>query len=102
MLQTILTPEERGRIRRILALPLRHKARFAWRLRNDPRVTRQMKLPIAFVIGYLLLPVHVVPRWVPLFRRLDNLVVAAAGLWLFVKLIPPDLLEEHLERVEGR
>ncbi|MGI8550745.1 MAG: YkvA family protein [Dehalococcoidia bacterium] len=96
----VVTPEERTSIRRMLALPLRRKVQLAWGLRHDAQVTNVMKLPLALVIGYILLPVHVVPRWIPFFRRLDNLLVAAIGLWLFVKLVPPDLLEQHLAQVE--
>lgn len=102
MINRIVTEEERSSIGRMLTLSLGRKLRFVWNLRRDPRVTRQMKVPVVLVILYLILPVHVVPRWVPFFRRLDDLFIAAVGLWLFVKLTPSTLIEEHLNRVEKK
>jgi len=54
------------------------------------------------VIAYMLSPVHILPRQVNVLRRLDNWLIALVGLWLFVRLVPRDLLEEHLGRVEKR
>lgn len=96
----VVSYDERNQIKRILGLPLRRKLRFAMSLRRDSRVTGLMQLPLLAIVAYLVLPVHVVPRWIPFFRRLDNLVALAIGLWVFIKLTPPHLLEDHLERAE--
>lgn len=98
----VVTPEDRSYIGRILRLSFRRKAQLAWNLRRDPEVTRVMTLPLIAAVLYVLLPLHIVPRWVPFFRRLDNLAVAALGLYLFVKLVPRSVLDEHLQRVEPR
>ncbi len=91
--------ESLGRLRR---LPLRRKVRLAWRLRRDPRVSRLAKLPLIAVIAYIVTPINIIPRWLPVVRRLDNFIIAVVGLWLFVKLIPHDLLDEHLSKIEKR
>ncbi len=87
---------------RVLGLSLGRKLRLAWRLRRDERVPRYARLPLIVVIAYILSPVHILPRQLGLFRRLDNWLIALLGLWLFVRLVPSDLLEEHLGRVEKR
>ena len=86
----------------MLGLSLGRKLRLAWRLRRDERVPRYARLPLIFVIAYVLSPVHLLPRQLRVLRRLDNWLIALVGLWLFVRLIPRDLLEEHLGRVEKR
>ena len=95
-----ITAEDRAIISRIIKLPLTSKARFVWGLRKDPGITREMMLPMLFVLAYIVLPIRVLPRWLPFSRQVDNLVMAVAGLWLFVKLTPPNLLETHLTQAE--
>lgn len=87
---------------RVLGLSLSRKLRLAWRLRRDERVPRYARLPLILVIAYVVSPVHILPRQLHTLRRLDNWLIALVGLWLFVRLIPHDLLEEHLGRVEKR
>ncbi len=87
---------------RILGLSLARKLRLAWRLRGDQRVPGYARLPLIVVIAYMLSPVHILPRQLRVLRRLDNWLIALVGLWLFVRLVPRDLLEEHLGRVEKR
>lgn len=88
-----------GRLRR---LPLRRKLRLAWRLRRDPRVSLLAKLPLIVVLAYLLTPINIIPRWLPIIRRFDNFIIAVVGFWIFVKVIPHELLDEHLSRIEKR
>jgi len=94
--------EQKEILGRVLSLPLRRKVRLAWRLRKDRRVSQIAKLPLLLVIAYVATPINVLPRWIPIVRRFDNLLIGALGLWLFVKLVPNDLLDEHLGRLERR
>src|SRR6476661_987694 len=85
---------------RLRRLTLRRKVRLAWRLRRDPRVSRLAKLPLIVVLAYIVTPINIIPRWLPIVRRLDNFIIAFVGLWIFVKLIPHELLDEHLSKIE--
>jgi len=87
---------------RVLGLSLARKLRLTWRLRRDPRVPRYARLPLILVIAYVLSPVHILPRQLRVLRRLDNWLIAFVGIWLFIRLVPRELLEEHLVRVEKR
>jgi len=98
-MQKIVSADDRSRIAEVTKLPLWQKVRLAWRLRRDRRVPALMILPLAGVIIYIVLPFHVLPRRLKLLRTFDDLLVAAAGLWLLVKLIPKDVLDEHLGRL---
>ena len=100
-MRNLVSAGDRSRIAHVLALPLPRKLRLVWALCRDPRVTHMVTLPLALVIAYVLLPVHILPRRVRVLRSIDNLLVAAVGLWLFVKLVPAELLDEHLDRVRG-
>jgi hypothetical protein len=98
----IMTPEERSEITRIVRLPLLKKASFAWGLRNDRRVNTAMTLPLALAAAFIILPVHVLPRWLPFRRRIENVIALSAGLFCFVKLAPPGLITDHLDETEPR
>ena len=100
-MNAIMTPEERGEIVRIMRLPLLQKARFGWNLRHDQRVTSGMTLPLALAVAFTILPVHVLPGWLPFRKRAENLIALGAGLYCFVKLAPPGLIQEHLDRAEN-
>ncbi|MHB8574621.1 MAG: YkvA family protein [Dehalococcoidia bacterium] len=102
----IVDSGERESIKRILRLSLRRKLRLAWQMRRDPRVSQAAKIPLLVVIAYIVTPIHVLPTKIPLLkhlpfmRQIDDLIMAALGLWLFVKLVPDDVLDEHLSRAE--
>jgi uncharacterized membrane protein YkvA (DUF1232 family) len=100
MTDFIVTASEWDHLRRIIDLPMRRKLRFAFGLTRDQRLTPVMAAPLLAVIVYLLLPINLIPKWLFLLRKFDNLIVGAVGLWLFVKLTPPEVLEDHLTGVE--
>jgi uncharacterized membrane protein YkvA (DUF1232 family) len=89
-------------LKRLRRLSLRRRTQLAWRMRRDPRVPITAKLTLLAVIAYVVSPINVIPRWIPVIRRLDNFLIAATGLWVVSKLIPPHLLDEHLNAVEKR
>ncbi|HTE85291.1 MAG TPA: hypothetical protein VK821_11205 [Dehalococcoidia bacterium] len=101
MIDAIASPSERDHLRRIIGLPARRKLRFLFGLTRDDRLTPLMFAPLVGVIAYTLLPVNVIPRWLFLLRKFDNLIIGAVGLWLFVKLTPPEVLDEHLASLEA-
>lgn len=45
--------------------------------------------------AYALSPIDLIPDFIPVLGLLDDLVLVPAGLWLFVKLLPPGLIDEH-------
>ena len=45
--------------------------------------------------AYALSPIDLIPDFIPVLGLLDDIVLVPAGLWLFVKLLPPGIMEEH-------
>ena len=45
--------------------------------------------------AYALSPIDLIPDFIPVLGLLDDAVLVPAGLWLFVKLLPPGLMDEH-------
>ena len=101
MIDAIVSASERDHIRRILALPMGRKLRLLFSLMHDGRLTPLMFAPLIGVIAYIVLPINLIPKWVFILRKMDNLLIGFLGLWLFVKLTPPEILDENLAGIEG-
>ena len=82
-----------------MGLPTRPKVAFYHRVWADRRVPLMAQLLVPLTILYLLLPFDIIPDFAPAVGQLDDLVVVALALALFVRLRPTAVLEEHLARV---
>jgi uncharacterized membrane protein YkvA (DUF1232 family) len=65
------------------------------RLLGDPRVPRRYKLLLGALIGYLALPIDLVPDFIPVAGHLDDAVVVALALRVVMRGSGTDLLREH-------
>ncbi|MBR1125097.1 DUF1232 domain-containing protein [Bradyrhizobium lablabi] len=62
---------------------------------RDRRVPWYAKALAIVVAGYALSPIDLIPDFVPILGYLDDVILVPAGIWLVVRLIPPDVMEEH-------
>jgi len=47
------------------------------------------------VTAYALSPLDLIPDFIPLLGLLDDAVLIPLGIWLFVKMLPTGVFEEH-------
>ena len=64
------------------------------RLLRDPRLPRRHKLLVAALLPYLLLPVDLIPDFIPVAGQLDDAVIVALVLRRVLRA-NPELVEEH-------
>ncbi|MGE5303358.1 MAG: YkvA family protein [Alphaproteobacteria bacterium] len=69
------------------------------RLMTDPRVTLAPKLVVVGVLAYLILPTDLVPDFIPGLGQVDDVIVLLAGLKLFLRLCPPEVVHEHVKSI---
>jgi len=69
------------------------------RLVKDPRVNPVPKLVVLGVLAYLVLPVDLVPDFIPGLGQADDVAVLLAGLKLFLRLCPPAIVQEHVKSI---
>lgn len=62
---------------------------------EDPRVPWYAKALAIVVAGYALSPIDLIPDFIPVFGYLDDVVLIPIGIWLVIRLIPPDIMAEH-------
>lgn len=65
------------------------------RLLADSRIPRSRKLLVAVMVGYLAMPLDVVPDFIPVAGQLDDAVLVAFVLRMLLKGGGRDLIEEH-------
>ncbi|WP_241527319.1 YkvA family protein [Sphingomonas turrisvirgatae] len=74
---------------------IRIEAHAIWLAVRDPRTPAVAKVVGMLVVGYALSPIDLVPDFIPVLGLIDDALLIPAGVWLFAKLVPAELLAEH-------
>lgn len=74
---------------------LPYHSRLVARLLRDPRVGLGPKLLLLGTAVYVVVPVDVLPDWLPLIGALDDLTLLALACRGFLALCPEPVLAEH-------
>lgn len=93
-----MTPDPGDLRRRYFALPWRGKLAVAWRLWRDRRVPLVPRLLLPAVVLYLLMPIDIIPDFIPVLGQLDDLLVVILALGLFLRLTPRNVMADHIAR----
>jgi len=78
-----------------LARRIRVEAHAAWLCARDPRTPWYARVFGLLIAAYALSPIDLVPDFIPVLGLLDDAILVPAGIWLFVKMVPRELFEEH-------
>ncbi len=68
---------------------------------KDPRVPRYAKAFMIAVIGYALSPIDLIPDFIPILGYIDDLIIIPAGVFLALKMIPREVLDECREKAKS-
>ena len=82
------------------AFALKRDAHAVWLAARDPRTPWYAKAVALCVAAYAFSPIDLIPDFVPVLGYLDDLILVPAGLWLALKLVPPEVLAEHRAAAE--
>ncbi|WP_353644869.1 DUF1232 domain-containing protein [Mesorhizobium sp. WSM2239] len=72
---------------------------------RDPRTPWYAKATAACVAAYALSPIDLIPDFIPVLGYIDDLLIVPAGIWIAVRLVPAELMDEFrakAEKVEAR
>ena len=83
------------------ALAIKRDVHALYLAARDPRVPWYAKAVAVFVAGYALSPIDLIPDFIPVLGYLDDLIIVPLGIWLAVRLIPPEILAEHRATAEA-
>ncbi|HEX8193134.1 MAG TPA: DUF1232 domain-containing protein [Allosphingosinicella sp.] len=74
---------------------LRIDAHAAFLAARDPRCPWHARALGLVVTAYALSPIDLIPDFIPVLGLLDDALLIPLGLWLFLKLLPDGLMDEH-------
>jgi uncharacterized membrane protein YkvA (DUF1232 family) len=83
------------------ARALKRDAVALWLAARDLRTPLTAKLLAGAVAAYALSPIDLIPDFIPVLGYLDDLLLVPGGIWLAVRLIPPELLAEFRASAEA-
>lgn len=69
------------------------------RLVNDARISLWPKLLLLLVLAYVIVPTDLVPDFLFGLGQVDDLVIVFAGLRLFLRLCPKEVVQEHVRTI---
>ncbi len=76
------------------ARALKNEAFAVYLAAKDPRTPWYAKALVFFVVAHTFSPIDLIPDFIPVLGYLDDLIITPGGLWLAVRLIPPEVLED--------
>lgn len=71
-----------------------------WRLFRDKRVKIKVKMMTAGVIAYLASPIDVIPDFIPLVGKIDDVAIAFFGLNAILNEVPKEIILQNWEGKE--
>lgn len=76
------------------------RARLAWRLLRDPRVSLWAKAIPVGILLYMISPLDLIPAFVTgIFGVVDDIVLLTFGLDFFFRMVPDDIILEHAHQL---
>ncbi len=85
---------DRTNLREVLRL-LPDVVRLLRRLAADPELPRGVRVRLVLLLGYLLLPIDLVPDFIPVLGYADDAIVVVLALRSVVRRAGPDALARH-------
>jgi len=85
-----------------VVLHLPNFARLYWRLFRDRRVPILPKALLVLTLVYVVSPLDIIPDFIPVIGEMDDVVVVLSGLWLFIRLCPPEVVRETVHDIATR
>lgn len=80
---------------------IRIESHAIWLAIRDRRTPALAKVVGLLVVAYALSPIDLIPDFIPVLGLLDDALLIPAGVWLFAKLVPGELLAEHRATAEA-
>jgi uncharacterized membrane protein YkvA (DUF1232 family) len=71
------------------------------RLIGDPSLPRRHKLVLGLLIGYLAMPIDLIPDFIPVIGLVDDAFFVALALRVLVRGAGPDLVRRHWPGPQG-
>ena len=65
---------------------------------KDPRVPWYARVLAGMIVAYALSPIDLIPDFIPVLGYIDDLILIPAGIYLTIRMVPGEVLEECRQR----
>jgi uncharacterized membrane protein YkvA (DUF1232 family) len=69
---------------------------------KDPRTPAAPKLLLTLAFAYFMMPIDVIPDFIPVLGQLDDLIIVPGLVMLAAKMIPSEVIEDCRTKVNMR
>jgi uncharacterized membrane protein YkvA (DUF1232 family) len=94
----IVRTSRRGR--RFMSLSTRAKIDFGRSLLEDPHLPILDKVALVILVGYLSMPLDLIPDFVPVIGQLDDFLIVSLAVLLLLKTIPRERFDRAVAEAE--
>jgi uncharacterized membrane protein YkvA (DUF1232 family) len=85
-----------------LARSFKRELRIYQSVLADSRTPIQAKIFLGLAVGYLCMPFDLIPDFIPVIGHLDDVVIVPELVYLGLRFIPAELVDEYRRRVAGQ
>jgi uncharacterized membrane protein YkvA (DUF1232 family) len=68
---------------------------------RDPRTPWYAKVLAGAVVAHTFSPIDLIPDFIPVLGYLDDLLITPIGIWLALRMIPPEVMAESREKANA-
>ena len=68
---------------------------------RDARTPWYAKALGVVIVAYALSPIDLIPDFIPVIGFLDDAILLPLGIWLVLRMMPPEVMAEHRARVSS-
>lgn len=83
-----------------LGRQLKARAAYYRALYGDPRTPLLARVLLWLAVAYALMPLDLIPDFLPVVGHLDDLVLIPALLWLALRWVPREVVADHRHLLE--
>ena len=69
--------------------------RLIWKLLTDSRVPFWIRIALPLALIYVISPIDILPDFIPVIGRVDDIIAIVAGIMILLKLAPKKVVNQH-------
>jgi len=69
--------------------------RLIWKLLTDSRVPFWIRIALPLALIYVISPIDILPDFIPVMGRVDDIIAIVAGIMILLKLAPKKVVNQH-------
>jgi uncharacterized membrane protein YkvA (DUF1232 family) len=77
------------------------QAHAIWLCARDPDLGWGPRLFALLIAGYALSPIDLIPDFIPVLGLVDDAILIPLGIWIFRRMVPPDIFARNLALAEA-